>query len=177
MTVMTTVEKIPAPYDFRPNQQLPDGAADPNFGPVQQGWIHGVWTVMNSRFGIATVTDGARVITPVGDGSLIRNAGLFRRKVNDHHVDLAGVRYTLHHTSARRAQLLRGGVPIGWLRRTHAGRFFHGGWIRTYEVTRWAEPVDATAAAVGHLLASRFQVGAHGFVINALLTVPVRLLG
>jgi hypothetical protein len=179
MTALTAAEKVSAIDEFIPDPQLPDGAADPVFGPVQHGWIHGLWTIRNPALGTAQVTDGARVVTARGDGFLTSNTGFFRRKVSDRRVDLGGVRYTFHHTSWRRARLLRNGVPIGWLRRVHTGRYFHGGWTWTYEVTRWAEPADATAAAVGHLLASRFEVGAYGWVVNTftLLTLPPRLLG
>jgi hypothetical protein len=178
MTALMAAE-VPAMDAFTPQQQVYSGAADPIFGSVQLGWIHGVWTVRNAIFGLAQVTDGARVVTAFGDGFLTSNTGYFRRKVSDHHVDLDGVRYTLHHTSWHRAELQRDGVAIGWLRRVHAGRFFHGGWTWTYEVVSWAEPGDATAAAVGHLLASRFEVGAYGWLVNtfALLTLPLRILG
>jgi hypothetical protein len=179
MTALMAAEIVSAFAEFIPDPQLPDGAADPVFGPVQHGWIHGLWTIKNPALGTAQVTDGARVVTARGDGFLTSNTGFFRRKVSDRHVDLGGIRYTFHHTSWRRAKLLRNGEPIGWLHRVHAGRYFHGGWKWTYEVTRWAEPTDATAAAVGHLLASRFEVGAYGCVVNtfALLTLPFRVLG
>jgi hypothetical protein len=178
MTAVTSAH-IPANDPCSAEPPAGDGAADPVFGPVHHGWVQGLWTVRNPLLGTAQVTDGARVVTCCGDGSLTSNTGFFRRKVSDHHVDLIGVRYTLHHTSWHRAQLHRDGVAIGWLRRVHTGRFFHGGWTWTYEVTCWAEPADATAAAVGHLLASRFEVGAYGWVVNtfALLTLPLRLLG
>ena len=149
--------------------RLPDGAPDPVFGPVQQGWLHGMWAVQNTVLGVAQLTDGARVVTPTADGSVSGAPGFFRRRAGDHHVELGGHRYTLHHTSLRRAQLIRDGVAICWLHRTRAGSFRHGGWTRTYEVEHWSDRADRTAACVAHLLASRYEVGAPGPALNVLV--------
>jgi hypothetical protein len=175
---MTQTSLATAIDTFIPDPLLAQGAADPEFGAVQRGWRTGLKAITNPVLGFSQLTDGSRVITPWGDGSLAGNSGFFRRRAADRHVDLGGVRYTLHHTSLRRAELLRDGQAIGWLRRRHAGRFFHGGWIKTYEVTGWAKPADATSAAVAHLLASQFEVGAWGAVANTLmiLTLPFRVL-
>src|SRR3978361_632400 len=104
--------------------RLPYGSDDPVYGRVQQGSVHGMWAVQNPVLGIAQLTDGARIVTPTADGSVWESAGFFRRRTRDRHVDLDGRRYTLHHTSLRRAELLRGGVPVCWLHRTRAGRFW-----------------------------------------------------
>ena len=157
--------------------RLPEGAPDPVFGHVHQGWLHGMWAVQNPVLGVAQLTDGARVVTPTVDGSVWDAPGFFRRRASNRHVDVGGHRYTLHHTSLRKAQLKRDGVAICWLQRVRTGRFWHGGWIRTYEVEHWSNRADRTGAAVAHLLASRYSVGAPGAFLNALavLTLPFRL--
>jgi hypothetical protein len=167
-------------YDkFIPDPRLLGAAGDPSFGPVLRGSLRGMATISNPTLGFTQLTDGSRVITPWGNGYVSSNSGFFRRRCHDRHVDLGGVRYTLHHTSLRRAELLRDGAVIGRLRRRRAGRFFHGGWIATYDVTQWAAPADATAAAVAHLLASNFEVGAWGCLATSLMlvTLPFRILG
>jgi hypothetical protein len=164
---------------FFPNQRRPEGVVDPVFGRVQYGTLNRMRAVSGAQIGVAQLTDGARVVTRNGDGSISNSRGYFRRRCADRHVDLGGHRYTLHHTSLRRAQLLRDGTPICWLRGTRGGRFFHGGTFRTYEVLRWADAKDPAAAAVAHLLASTYNVGAFGVVLNTLvlLTIPFRVLG
>jgi hypothetical protein len=171
---------IPAVTDtFFPNRRQPEGVVDPVFGRVQHGTMNRMRTVSGTQIGVAQLTDGARVVTRHGDGSISKSRGYFRRRCADRHVDLGGHRYTLHHTSLRRAQLLRDGTPICWLRSARGGRFFQGGTFRSYEVLSWADTKDPAAAAVAHLLASTYDVGAFGVVLNTLvlLTIPFRLLG
>jgi hypothetical protein len=176
---------------FTPDAAKPS-ARDAVYGTVSIGWALHSRAVANDRFGVARLvthesdavaTEGLVV---VGDaqGPLQRGRGFLRRRASDVHLELGGRRFTLHHTSNWRAQLLRDGQAIGWLRRRRSGKFFWdgfraGGWQRTYEVTRWTDPADPTAAAVAHLLAAQYEVGATGAVINtfAVLSLPFRLLG
>jgi len=164
---------------FTPDPRVPDGSADPVFGPVQQGWVHGMWAIRNPALGVAHLTDGSRVVTPQGDGILSGSRGFLRRRSSDRHVDLDGHRFTLHHTSPWNAQFRRDGQAIGALRRRRIGSISRGGRITTYQVTWWAEPSDVTAAAVAHLLASKYRVGAPGIVANACaaVTQPRRAFG
>lgn len=163
---------------FVPDEREPEGILDPVFGRVQYGTMNLMRAVCGPQIGVAQLTDGARVVTPDGDGSISTTPGYFRRRSADRHVRLGGRHYTLHHTSVRKAQLLRDGVAVCWLRSARGGRFFHGGTFRTYQVLRWADAPDREPAAVAHLLASSFQVGAFGVVLNAylILTLPFRLL-
>jgi hypothetical protein len=147
--------------EFVPDARQPAGVLDPVFGLVQLGSVHGLWAVRGPGIGLAQLTGGSRVVTPNGDGTLSKSGGRLRRRGQDRHVDLAGQRYSLRQTSPRRAQLRRDGVPICWLRTVRGerpGRLARC--IRSYEIVRWADPPDRTAAAIAHLLASRYGVGA-----------------
>ncbi len=145
--------------EFVPDARQPEGVLDPVFGLVQRGSVHGMWAVSGAGIGLAQLTGGSRVVTAHGDGTLSGSTGRLRRRAQDRHVDLAGQRFTLHQTSPRRAQLRRNGVPICWLRAVRKGRFRLGS-SRSYEILQWAAPPDRTAAAIAHLLASRYGVGA-----------------
>ena len=147
--------------EFVPDARQPEGVLDPVFGLVQRGSVHGLWAVSGPGIGLAQLTGGSRVVTPDGDGTLSGSGGRVRRRGPDRHVDLAGQRFTLHQTSPRRGQLRRDGVPICWLRTVRLARprrFGRSG--RSYEILQWADPPDRTAAAIAHLLASRYGVGA-----------------
>ncbi len=147
---------------FVHDPRQPEGVCDPAFGPVHRGFVHGLWAVFGPGIGLAQLTGGARVLTARGDGTLSHSGGRLRGRAQDRHVDLAGQRYTLHQTSPRRGQLRRDGVPVCWLRAVGKGRLgaFGKGHQRSYEILGWADPPDATAAAIVHLLASRYGVGA-----------------
>src|ERR1700712_4485424 len=134
---------------FVPNPAQPGGSADPVFGQVRQGWLNSMWPIENPRLGLAQLTGGSRLVTPFGDGVVSESRGWFRRRSPDRHLALGDHRYSPHHTSLRRAKLLRDGAAIGWLRRTHTGRLFHGGWLRTYEVVRWGDQPDPAGVAIG----------------------------
>jgi hypothetical protein len=144
--------------EFVPDARQPAGVLDPVFGLVQRGSVHGMWAVSGPGVGLAQLTGGSRVVTPSGDGTLSKSGGRLRRRGQDRHVDLAGQRFTLHQTSPRRAQLRRDGVAICWLRTVRFGHLKRS--TRSYEILQWADPPDRTAAAVAHLLASRYGVGA-----------------
>ncbi|HEX4015168.1 MAG TPA: hypothetical protein VHX15_00385 [Frankiaceae bacterium] len=147
--------------EFVPDVRHPAGVDDPLFGVVRRGSVHGMWAVRGPGIGLAQLTGGSRVVTSGGDGTLSRSGGRLRRRAQDRHVDLAGQRYTLHQTSPRRAQLRRDGVPICWLRSVRiASRARFGRSLPSYRIVAWAEPADPTAAAIAHLLASRYGVGA-----------------
>jgi hypothetical protein len=173
---------------FTPDAAQPSGVSDAAFGTVRIGWSQQAKAVENAHFGVARLVrdpaDGVadHVVVLGAEGAVHRERGFLRRRGSDVHVDLNGRRYTLHHTSNWRAQLLRDDVPIGWLRRRRSGRFFpdffKAGWSRTYEVTHWATPPDPSAAAIAHLLASQYEIGATGAVINtfALVSLPFRIL-
>ncbi len=147
--------------EFVPDARQPGGVLDPVFGLVQRGSVHGMWAVSGPGIGLAQLTGGSRVVTRGGDGTLSRSGGRIRLRAQDRHVDLAGQRFTLHQTSPRRAQLRRDGVPICWLRSVRVGS---PGRIRrcarSYEIVQWTERPDRTAAAIAHLLATRYGVGA-----------------
>ncbi len=145
--------------EFVPDARQPEGVVDPVFGPVYRGSVHGMWAVSGPAIGVAQLTGGARVVTSDGDGTLSRSGGRLRGRAQDRHVDLAGQRFTLHQTSPRRAQLRRDGVPICWLRAVRKGRFGRG-CARSYTIDGWVDPPSRTAAAIAHLLASRYGVGA-----------------
>lgn len=147
---------------FVHDSRQPDGVLDPAFGQVHRGFVHGLWAVNGPGIGLAQLTGGTRVLTAHGDGTLSYSGGRLRGRAQDRHVDLAGQRFTLHQTSPRRGQLRRDGVPVCWLRAVGKGRFgaFSKVSQRSYEILHWADPLDRTAAAIAHLLASRYGVGA-----------------
>jgi hypothetical protein len=148
--------------EFVPDARQPEGVLDPVFGLVYRGSVHGMWAVSGPAIGLAQLTGGARVVTSEGDGTLSQSGGRLRGRAQDRHVDLAGQRFTLHQTSPRRAQLRRDGVPICWLRAVRTARIgrFGRGSSRSYTIDGWVDPPSSTAAAIAHLLASRYGVGA-----------------
>jgi hypothetical protein len=147
---------------FVPDARQPEGVLDPVFGLVYRGSLHGLWAVTGPGIGLAQLTGGARVVTSEGDGTFSQSGGRLRGRAQERHVDLAGQRFTLHQTSPRRAQLRRDGVPVCWLRVVRAGGFglFGQAKARSYAVEAWADEPSRTAAAIAHLLASRYGVGA-----------------
>ena len=145
--------------EFVPDARQPEGIDDPVFGQVQWGSVHGMWAVNGSGIGLAQLTGGARVVTPYGDGTLSESGGRWRGRARERHVDLAGQRFTLRQTSPRTAQLRRDGVPVCWLRAVCKGRIGRAR-ARSYTIVEWADPPDPKAAAITHLLASRYGVGA-----------------
>ncbi len=146
-------EGVGFPAHFRDDAS--GSAADPVFGVVYSGWLDGMRAVGNADLGIAQLTDGARVITPYGDGVLTTSRRYLPRAF-ERQICIGDHRYSLRQTIPGRARLMRDGVAIGWLRRRPSSLLPHHRrqGMRSYRIVRWSEQADRAGALTGHLLAA-----------------------